>query len=503
MNKRRLKYRFISVFFIPLCIIVFAGNVFAESSVKYDYFWSIGEMNKASLVMLQEKGIIAKPLAAEIAKAIDKVITEGNKPGGERPMDYLEIEALITKVGGKEISRVHSGRSRQDMQSTSERMFLRKSLITSYESLNGMRDKLIALASKHVDTIVPAYSHGVQSQPTTFGHYLLGWAESFDRDAARLREVYIRLNESPLGSAAGVTSSFDVDRNRLAQLLGFDGLVENALDAVYFSPASTHSEYASALSISALSIGNIAQDIHVQYHVPHPWITIKAGPPLTGISSIMPQKRNPRALENVRSIADSVIGGTQTVLLQAHNSNSYMHDFRYSLMARNVAVDAQNMYTLFGQTLDSLYVDKDRALAEVDADYSTTSELADKLQQIANVPFRIGHHFASQMVDYGRERNLKPTDIPYGEAQRLYKKDTGQDLPLTEVQFKDALSASHMISASKGIGGPQLSEVKRMLDNELKRLNNDVNWVNDQKTKLNDAETKLQRDFSKLVTMAK
>ena len=236
--------RFLSYIFILFIFAAafFAQGVSAETPANPDYFWTIGEMNKASLVMLTEKGIVPRTLAPKIGVAIKKVITEGEKPGSRRPIDYLEVEAMITKVGGSEISRVHSGRSRQDMQSTSERMFLRESLLKTYESLNVMRDKLLALAAKHLDTIVPAYSHGVQSQPTTFGHYLLGWAQSFDRDGERLRQIYLRLNMSPLGSAAGVTSSFDVDRVRLAGLLGFDGMVENALDAVYFSPISTHAE---------------------------------------------------------------------------------------------------------------------------------------------------------------------------------------------------------------------------------------------------------------------
>jgi argininosuccinate lyase len=213
----------------------------------------------------------------------------------------------------------------------------------------------------------------------------------------------------------------------------------------------------------------------------------------------MPQKRNPRALENLRTIADTVIGDAQITIFQAHNSNSYMHDFRYSQAARNAAEESQKMYLLFGQTLESLYVDKDRAKTEVDHDYSTTSELADKLQQVANVPFRNGHHFASQLVDYGRARDLKPVDIPFPEAQRIYKEDTGQVLPLTETQFKDALSATHMISASMGIGGPQPQEVKRMLANELGQLKSDREWVKSQRTKLGNSAANLDKEFTKLI----
>jgi argininosuccinate lyase len=132
-NKRFLLYMLILIVF-PIAIS--SPVVSAELPSRPDYFWTIEEMNKASLVMLTEKGIISRPLASKIGVAINKVIIEGDKPGSQRPADYLEIEALIAKVDGSEISRVHSGRSRQDMQSTSERMFLRESLLKTYESLH-------------------------------------------------------------------------------------------------------------------------------------------------------------------------------------------------------------------------------------------------------------------------------------------------------------------------------------------------------------------------------
>jgi len=499
------KKRFTSILlliFIILGMSVTTGSFSAETPVKHDNFWTIGEMNKASIIMLQEKGIIPKTQAAKIARAIEQVIADGNKAGADRPSDYLRVEAAMAKVGGQEVSRVHSGRSRQDMMSVTQRMFLRESLLDTFEHLNSMRQRLLVLAGNHVDTIIPAYTHGVQSQPTTLAHYLLAWSESFERDGERLRQAYARINISPMGAAAGVTSSFDIDRIRLAELLGFDGLVENSLDANFLSPAQTNTDYASDLAMSALMVGMFAQDLHVQYHQPYPWFMLKEGP-LTGISSIMPQKRNPSALENVRMLASQVIADTQATYYQAHNTTMGMNDDRNSLNARNTAGDAQNMYDLLGKILDGLLVDRDRALAEVKADYSTTSELADKLQQVADVPFRTGHHFASELTNYGRANKLRPDDIPYNEAVTIYQKETGQALPLTEKQFKDALSASHMISAGKGIGGPQPAEVDRMLVNARKRLGNDGDWVKMRKVALLNAEKGLQRQFSELVKMAK
>jgi len=491
----------VSLVFCVLCGIATADLIFADPPAKHDNFWTLGEMNKASIIMLKERGIIPKDLAAKIARAIEQVNTAGNKPGAERPSDYLRVEAALADVGGPEVSRVHSGRSRQDMMSVTQRMFLRESLLDTVEHLNKMRERLLVLAANHRDTIIPAYTHGVQSQPTTLAHYLLAWVQSFDRDAERFRQTYARINLSPMGAAAGVTSSFQIDRMRLAELLGFEGIVENSLDANFLSPAQTNTDYASDLAMSALAIGMLAQDIHVQYHQPYPWFMLKEGP-LTGISSIMPQKRNPSALENVRMLASHVISGAHATYIQAHNTTIGMNDDRSSLDARTTANDAQSMYDLLGKILDGLIIDRERALAEVNADYSTTSELADKLQQVANVPFRTGHHFASELTNYGRANKLKPDDIPYNEAASIYQRETGQVMPLTEKQFRDALSASHMISASKGIGGPQPSEVNRMLVNARKRLGDDGDWIKKRKAKLLDAEANLQRQFSDLAGTA-
>jgi argininosuccinate lyase len=353
----------------------------------------LDQINKASIVMLDKTGLAPHPMAARIAKGIEQVIAKENLSPADRSADYLDFEPKLIAVAGPDASRLHTGRSRQDIAATIARISLRDGLLKEYSALVVAREKLLALADKNIDTIIPAYTHGVQAQPTTFAHYLLALASALDRDSERLQETYRRINLSPLGAAALGTSGFPLDRKRLAVLLGFDGLVENSYDANHLASVDSSLELASVLEISAIQLGQFAQDIHTQYADPVPWFTLSEGK-LTGISSIMPQKRNPAALEQLRAQSSIIVGEMQTVFLIAHNNRTGMFDYRgYDPVpsARPVEV-----FNLFGKVLDGIVVNKDRALAEVNADYSTTTEIADVLLQTASVPFRIGHHFASK-----------------------------------------------------------------------------------------------------------
>ncbi len=156
-----------------------------------------------------------------------------------------------------------------------------------------------------------------------------------------------------------------------------------------------------------------------------PWLLLAEGE-LTGTSSIMPQKRNPSGLVFLRAQASIVIGHAQTFLLVAHNVASGMSDYKPFINSKqgnqpnNVMRELADLFDGFGALLHTLVFDEQRALAEVNADYSTTTELADTLQRDADVPFRVGHHFASELVNFGRANGLKPADIPYAEAQRIY-----------------------------------------------------------------------------------
>jgi argininosuccinate lyase len=278
-------------------------------------------------------------------------------------------------------------------------------------------------------------------------------------------------------------------------LLGFDGLVENAYDANHLAPVDSALEVAGALAIAAVQIGQFAQDIHAQYAEPAPWFMLATGE-LTGVSSIMPQKRNPAALEQLRAQSSIMLGETQTVFLMAHNVRTGMFDYRrYDPVPCGTPLQ---VFRLLQQIVEGIVVDKERALAEVNADYSTTTEIADALSQRAGVPFRTGHHFASKLTDYGRGKGLKIHDIPHAEAARIYEADTKQAFPLSEADFRQVISAEYMVFGRRGTGGPQPAEVNRMLAGEGARIAADRAWVEDCAAHLAQAEMELEKAFTAL-----
>ncbi len=439
----------------------------------------LDQINKACIVMLAEAGIVPRETATRIARGITTVIAQmqaaaRNSATSRRSADYLDYEPRLTAVVGADASRLHSGRSRQDLSSTIARMNLRDALLQEIEALMLAREKTLALAAQHTETIIPAYTHGVQAQPTTLAHYLLALAAALARATQRLREAYARINLSPLGAAALATSSFPIDRKRLEALLGFDGLLENAYDANHLAPVDSALDVASALSIAAVQIGQFAQDMHTQYADPQPWFLLAPGE-LTGVSSIMPQKRNPAALEQLRAQSSILLGEMQTVLLISHNNRTGMFDYR--MYDPVPCARALQVFKLLAQVMSGIVVNQERALAEVHADYSTTTEIADALMQHADVPFRTGHHFASKLTDFGRGHKLKIHEIPYAEAVRIYHEQTQQVLPLAETAFREVISAEYMVFGRKGIGGPQLSEVHRMLAAEQAGVESDRAWL--------------------------
>ncbi len=179
-------------------------------------------------------------------------------------------------------------------------------------------------------------------------------------------------------------------------------------------------------------------------------------------------------------------------------------DPRQGDQPNNVMRETTALFATVAAVMQTLVFNEQRALDEVNADYSTTTELADTLQREADVPFRVGHHFASALVDYGRGHRLRPADIPYVEAQRLYAVAAPQVdiadavLPLSDARFRRALTAENMVESSKGLGGPQPAEVARMLANEQALLTADRAWLEAAHGKLAAAAQHLDAAFTHL-----
>jgi argininosuccinate lyase len=464
-----------------------------------DFYASMSAMNRASLVSLTHDGIISADLAARIAAAIRDIDARESQPGARRSQDYLDFERDLLAAAGAEASWLHVGRSRQDMLSTGVSLWLRAAHLAVFDDLLTLRDELRKLAARHTDTVIPIYTHGVQAQPTSAAHFLLAFLAAMDRVGARLIDSYTRANRSPLGAGAGTTSAFRINRARLAELLGFDDIVENSFDANLVAPVDSTLEFVSVLSLLAAMIGQLLQDLYAPFYLSEAWISIDPASKLTGISSMMPQKRNPRILEPLREHASVIIGAAQSVTLLAHNVISGMSDVRESVTTVVPVGRVHDLLVLFARTVPALVIDPERSLAEVNREYSAMTNLAEYLVQRAGVPFREAHEFASALTDYGRGHGVAPVNIPFAEARRVYEAHLHAPLPLTEDDFARALDPAAVVASRAGRGGPQRAEVERMLRETEDQLTAHRAWLASRRRAIQTAAEQLDTAFSDLI----
>ncbi len=250
-----------------------AATSAVSNQIRDPFFW-LGEMNKATLVINSEQGLLDKAMAPRLASGVAKVIADGEQPGGKRPSTVISFEPLLIKAAGEDITLLHAGRSSQDMHATYRSAILRDKLLELADQLNATSTTLVELAAKHERTIVPNYTNGVAAQPNSYGHYLLGLSAGLLRDADRIRETYVRVDRSPMGTTVLNGTSWPLDRKRMAQYLGFEALVDNAYDASQISSMDQPVEVASIVTSIALRAGNFVEDVMTQYAQPRPWILL-------------------------------------------------------------------------------------------------------------------------------------------------------------------------------------------------------------------------------------
>ena len=480
------------------------GNTTSPRDQAENQFYWMNKINKASAVMLVEEKILPPDTGRLIAKGIAHTIDQAKQPGGKSPADVIQIENIITDHVGPDASVIHAGRSRQDMYATFRAAQLRNQVLDYYDALSSLRDRVVITASKHVNTIVPAYTNGVQAQPVSYAHYLLAFEASFARDAQRMRELYARLNRSAMGTAVLANSSWPLNRARMAELLGFDGLIENSYDAGQVFTFDVPIEASGIPASTAIRLGAMLGDIHTQYHQTRPWLLLEEGS--TYGSSAMPQKRNPGLVMNAREQASTVVGLAHVVSLRAHNVTPGMRDYKQTPVELALFPQAVRMVTSMNLVMDALGVNAARALAELEDDWTTSMDIAETLQKDHKVPFRVGHSFASAMVGHARANNLRPREFPYAKAVELYAAALAKNkipeakLPLSEKAMRALLSPVEMVRTRVGVGGPQPAEVERMLRQSQETLRSDKAWIAQARRRLQEADGRLDQAFARLLT---
>jgi len=484
-----------------------AGRQAVEAPPRDEFFW-LGEINKATAVINAEQGLLDRAMAPRLAAAVAQVIRDGNQPGAKRPATVITFEPLLIKAGGMDVTLLHAGRSSQDMHATYRAAILRDKLLQLADRLNATSVTLVELAARHAGTVVPNYTNGVAAQPNSYGHYLLGHAAGLERDAQRIREAYARIDRSPMGTTVLNGTSWPLDRQRMADYLGFAGLVENAYDASQISSMDQPVEVGAIVTGIALHAGNFIEDLMTQYAQPRPWILLQEGGGNTYVSSAMPQKRNPGLLNSTRSDASTAITLALGPVIQTHNITPGMSDPKDVEQNSAMVDSAITVLAKWDRVLKALVISPERALEELNSDWTASQELADVLMRKYRLPFREGHHFASEVVSHARAQGIKPLDFPYAEAQRIYAETVKgtqyqQVLPMDEAEFRATLDPVAIVNNRATAGGPQPTEMERMLAQARARLAEQDAWVQARRKHIDAALARLDGDFAKLAGAAR
>lgn len=492
-----------TVFPAAFLLLVHAGAAFAQQAENRDAFYWLGQINKASAVINADEGLLDKSLSPKVAAGIATVLEQGSQAGGKRPATVITFEPLLIKAAGPEVTLLHAGRSSQDMLSTVRAAELRDEVLSLAEQLNRTSIALIGLARKNAGTIVPNYTNGVAAQPNSYGHYLLGHAAGLERDAQRLREAYARLDRSAMGTTVLNGTSWPLNRNRMADYLGFSAIVDNAYDAAQVSPVDAPVEMGSIVASIALHTGSFIEDVMTQYAQPRPWMLLQEGGGNTYVSSAMPQKRNPRLLNSTRQAASTAITLSMGPLIRAHNIPPGMSDAKDGRANGEMVRSAASTLQGWEKVLKALVISPERALEELDSDWTASQELADVLMRKYKLPFRIGHHFASDLVDYAKAKNIRPSAFPYAEAQRIYAEVvrgySTDPLPMSENEFRSTLDPLAIVKHRTTVGGPQPVEMERMLGAADKNLAQQGEWIKASRARIDSSLARLDNDFAKLL----
>jgi argininosuccinate lyase len=450
-------------------------------------------VHKAHLIMLFEQRLLTKGEAHQIAKALLTIDVEQLRDGtynGEFEDLYFEVEHKLLQLSDEASGSLHLARSRNDMGIAIYRITLREKLLRAIGSALELHASLLELAKKHTGTIMIAHTHTQQAQPTTLAHYIAAVSDSLARDIRRLQAAYANCNLSSMGAAALTTSGFAISRERVASLLAFDGLIENAYDAV--SGADYVGEIASSTQLAAINLGRFTQELLL-------WCTqefavIQVAAPYVQISSIMPQKRNPVSIEHIRSLLSSVAGNAQTVLTMIHNTpfgdivdtEDDMQPYAWKSLDTLEVV-----YRLLSKVISTLHIREDVLSKRAAESFATVTELADTLVREEGLSFRKAHSVVSKLVTLATQRGDHVSDLNLQALNEAAIETIGIPLRLSETQLKQALDPCHFVQIRTLRGGPGPTEMNRSLNVQQKRLIGLNLWLKERAARLEAADAEL------------
>jgi argininosuccinate lyase len=443
----------------PAIVLFNASIGFDIELIEYDLTGS-----QAHAKMLAKQGIISSDEAETLVQGLEQIRQEYRNnqfhPTVEDEDVHFAVEKRLTVLVGDVGKKLHTARSRNDQVGTDTRLYVRDQISQIQQQLRSFQTALIKHAEIHVETLIPGYTHLQRAQPISLAHHLLAYVEMTERDFQRLGDVSKRVNICPLGAGALAGTTFNIDRHYSAELLGFDSLYGNSLDAV--SDRDFAVEFLAAASLIMAHLSRLSEEVIFWASQEFGFVSLTDAC-ATG-SSIMPQKKNPDVPELVRGKTGRVFGHLQAMLTVIKGLPlAYNKDFQEDKeglfdAVKTVKACLEAMTILFDEGL----VFKPQRLAEAVAeDFSNATDVADYLAG-KGVPFREAYNLVGKVVRTSLAANKLLKDLTLAEWQALH--------PAFEPDIYDAIAPRQVVAARNSHGGTGFEQVHRGLAEAKARL---------------------------------
>jgi argininosuccinate lyase len=372
---------------------------------------------------------------------------------------HMNIEHRLTELIGAPGAKLHSGRSRNDQVATDLRLHLRDESDVILDSIKAVQVSLVNLAKHHTDTILPGFTHLQHAQPVVLGHYLLAYAEMLNRDASRVRDWRKRMNYLPLGAGALAGCTLPLDREWVAKELGFEGVLNNSMDAV--ADRDFAIELVAALSTLMMHMSRISEDIIFWMSQEASWVEL--GDEFCTGSSLMPQKKNPDMCELTRGKASRVYGDLVTLLSMMKGLPlTYNRDMQEDKEPIFDAIDTSKLVlAVYAPMIASMRVNKGRMLEAASDPALMATDLAEWLVK-NGVPFREAHHRVGRLVGYSRKSNIALDKLTLDQIKESVPEANEEVLGLWKPQKS--------VAARDIIGATAPRQVRYQLDTRWKHL---------------------------------
>ena len=410
----------------------------------------------AHAAMLAKQGILNEEEKDSIITGLERIrerIAQGDFPWSVALEDvHMNIEAALTEDIGDAGKKLHTGRSRNDQVATDVRLWLRDEIATIQNEIRRFQLALLELAEREADTILPGFTHLQTAQPVTFGHHMLAWFEMLQRDHGRFTDCARRMNECPLGAAALAGTTYPIDREYSAELLGFDRPCANSLDAV--SDRDFAIEFSAAASILMMHLSRMSEELVIWSSAQFGFITLSDSF-CTG-SSIMPQKKNPDVPELVRGKSGRVFGHLMGLLtLMKSQPLAYNKDNQEDKEPLFDTVDnLKGCLKVFADMVPEIRCNADAMRQAALKGFATATDLADYLVR-KGIPFRDAHEVVGKAVALCVERGCDLADLTIEELQAFS--------PAIGADVFDCLTLEGSVAARNHTGGTAPEQVRKAI----------------------------------------